>query len=86
MLSRYFRLYEHLSPDDEDLEDFTPSRSTHRSLRKLFEEIHDVGSISKILQTEGLTMLDTRNLLDGLLEVQPTFRSYLGMEAYVVKC
>ncbi|KAG6956841.1 hypothetical protein JG688_00011235 [Phytophthora aleatoria] len=53
MLSRYFRLYEHLSPDDEDLEDFTPSRSTHRSLRKLFEEIHDLGSISKILQTKA---------------------------------
>ncbi|KAG6954674.1 hypothetical protein JG687_00011671 [Phytophthora cactorum] len=86
ILSRYFRLYEHLSPDDddEDLEDFTPSRSTHRSLRKLFEEIHHVGSISKILQTEGLTMLDTRNLLDGLLEVHPTFRSYLASDAHIV--
>ncbi|KAF1774279.1 hypothetical protein GQ600_21364 [Phytophthora cactorum] len=65
----YFRLYEHLSPDDDDLEDFIPSRSAHRSLHQLVEELRDVESISKKLQTDGLTMLDTRDLLDGMLEV-----------------
>ncbi|KAG2929635.1 hypothetical protein PC115_g6801 [Phytophthora cactorum] len=72
--SRYFHLYEHLSPDDEDLEDFISSRFMHRSLCKLFEELHDVESTPKKLQTAGLTMMDARNLLDGLLEVQPTSR------------
>lgn len=49
MLARYFRLYEHMSPDDEDLEDLIPSRTTHHSLRKLFNELHDVASIFKKL-------------------------------------
>ncbi|OWZ09224.1 hypothetical protein PHMEG_00018107 [Phytophthora megakarya] len=84
MLARYFRLFEHLCPDDEDLEDLIPSRSTHRSLRKLFEELHDVESISKKLQTDGLTLLDARDLLDGLLEVQPSFRNYLAPDAPIV--
>ncbi|KAG6944888.1 hypothetical protein JG688_00016858, partial [Phytophthora aleatoria] len=65
----YFRVYEHLSPDDDDLEDFIPSRSAHRSLRQLVEELRDGESISKKLQTDDLTMLDTRDLLDGMLEV-----------------
>ncbi|KAG6944064.1 hypothetical protein JG688_00017290 [Phytophthora aleatoria] len=58
----------HLSSDDDDLEDFIPSRSAHRSLRQLFEGLRDVASISKKLQTDGLSMLDARDLLDGMLE------------------
>ncbi|KAG2992421.1 hypothetical protein PC120_g22487 [Phytophthora cactorum] len=72
----------HLSPDDDDLEDFIPSRYAHRGLRQLFEELRDVESISKKLQTDDRTMLDARDVLDGMLGVQPTFRIYLGLGLY----
>ncbi|KAG3253017.1 hypothetical protein PI124_g2369 [Phytophthora idaei] len=61
-------LFPSLQADDDDLEDFIPSRSAHRSLRQLFEGLRDVASISKKLQTDGLSMLDARDLLDGMLE------------------
>ncbi|KAG3202514.1 hypothetical protein PC128_g3190 [Phytophthora cactorum] len=57
----YFRLYEHLSPDDDDLEDFIPSRPAHRSLHQLVEELHDVESISKKLQTDGMLEVHQRS-------------------------
>ncbi|ETM46136.1 hypothetical protein L914_08938 [Phytophthora nicotianae] len=84
MLARYFRLYEHHSPDDEDLEDLIPSRTTHRSLCKLFDELHDVKSISKKLQNDGLTLLDDRDLHGGLLEVHPSFGNYQAPNAPIV--
>ncbi|ETO77095.1 hypothetical protein F444_07678 [Phytophthora nicotianae P1976] len=61
-----------------------PSRTTHRSLRKLFDELHDVESISKKLQSDGQTLLDARDLLDGLLEVHPAFGNYLAPNAPIV--
>ncbi|ETM42239.1 hypothetical protein L914_12075 [Phytophthora nicotianae] len=51
------------------------------SLCKLFDELHDVESISKKLQSDGLTLLDARDLLDGLLEVHPAFGNYLAPNA-----
>lgn len=84
MLARYLRLREHISCDDEELEEYIPSRATHRELEKLFFELEDVESISKKLQSESLTLLDARDLLDGLLEVQPTFSSYIASDAAIV--
>ncbi|POM63727.1 Hypothetical protein PHPALM_20836 [Phytophthora palmivora] len=40
-------------------------------------ELADVESVSKKLQTEDLTLLDARDLLDGLMEIQPSFNNYL---------
>ncbi|OWY98992.1 LOW QUALITY PROTEIN: hypothetical protein PHMEG_00030090 [Phytophthora megakarya] len=72
MLARNFRLYEHLSPYDEDLVDLVPSRATQRSHRKLFDELHD---ISNKLPSRGLTILKARDLLEGLLEVLLHFKA-----------
>ncbi|KAL3657496.1 hypothetical protein V7S43_019101 [Phytophthora oleae] len=85
MLERYFQLYEHLSTVDEELEDLLPSRATHRSLRQLFDELKDVESISKKLHSSDLTMLDARDLLDDLLEIQPSFAEYLAPNAAIVQ-
>ncbi|ETK82371.1 hypothetical protein F441_12480 [Phytophthora nicotianae CJ01A1] len=52
-----------------------------RLLCKLFDELHDVESISKKLQSDGLTLLDARDLLDRLLEVHPSFGNYLAPNA-----
>ncbi|OWY98402.1 hypothetical protein PHMEG_00030847, partial [Phytophthora megakarya] len=68
MLKRYFRLREFLSADDEELADLLPSRMTHRKLEGMMSELRCVESVSKMLQSDGLTLLDARDLFDGLLE------------------
>ncbi|KAG2962611.1 hypothetical protein PC119_g25751 [Phytophthora cactorum] len=69
MLDRYVRLREFLSADDGEIAELLPSRSTHRSLQTLLEEMKDIESISKKLQSDGLTPLQARELFDGLLEL-----------------
>lgn len=78
MLDRYQRLRDFLSADDDELADLLPSRSTHRKLLALLASMRDVESISKKLQSDGLTLLNARDLFDGLLEIQPSFSKYIG--------
>ncbi|KAG4235470.1 hypothetical protein PC116_g16398 [Phytophthora cactorum] len=60
------------------------TRSTHRSLQMLLEEMKDIESISKKLQSDGLTLLQARELFDRLLELKPSFASYLASNAEIV--
>jgi hypothetical protein len=78
MLSRYFELREFISADDEELAEEMPSPAANRRLKVLLAQLADVESVSKKLQSEGLNLLDARDLLDGLLEIQPSFANYLG--------
>ncbi|KAG3253042.1 hypothetical protein PI124_g2398 [Phytophthora idaei] len=85
MIERYFRLREFLPADDDGIEDLLPSRSIHRKLEDLLSKLHCVESISKMLKSDGLTLLDARDLFDELLEMRPTFSNYLVFEAAEVK-
>ncbi|KUF83720.1 hypothetical protein AM588_10000594 [Phytophthora nicotianae] len=84
MLARYFALREFISADDEDLADLMPSPAANRRLKALLLELADVESVSMKLQSEDLNLLDARDLLDGLLEVKPSFRHYLAPDADIV--
>ncbi|KAG2866732.1 hypothetical protein PC113_g2585 [Phytophthora cactorum] len=44
----------------------------------------DIESISKKLQSDGLTLVQARELFDGLLELKPSFASYLASNAEIV--
>ncbi|KAG3090695.1 hypothetical protein PI124_g15959 [Phytophthora idaei] len=44
----------------------------------------DIESISKKLQSDGLTLLQARELFGGLLELNPSFASYLASNAEIV--
>ncbi|KAG2801197.1 hypothetical protein PC111_g19644 [Phytophthora cactorum] len=81
MIERYFRLREFLPADDDDIADLLPSRSVHRKLEDLLSKLHCAESISKMLKSDGLTLLDARDLFDGLLEMRPTFSNYLAPDA-----
>ncbi|GMF10700.1 unnamed protein product [Phytophthora lilii] len=84
MLKRYFRLREFPSADDEELADILPSRTTHRQLEELLSKLRCVESVSKMLQSDGLTLLDARDLFDGLLEVRPSMGKYLAPDADII--
>ncbi|ETL96344.1 hypothetical protein L917_06126 [Phytophthora nicotianae] len=84
MIQRYFRLREFLSADGDELADYLPSRATHRKLDELLASLCDVESVSKRLQADGLTMLDARDLCDGLVEIQPSFSKCQAANADIV--
>ncbi|GMF43775.1 unnamed protein product [Phytophthora fragariaefolia] len=85
MLARYFELREFISAEDEELDEEMPSPAANRRLKALLAQLADVESVSKKLQSKGLNLLDARDLLDGLLEIQPSFANYLGTYSGVVK-
>ncbi|ETL40959.1 hypothetical protein F441_08203 [Phytophthora nicotianae CJ01A1] len=78
MLKRYFRIREFISADDDELADYLPSRTAHRKLAALLASLEDLESVSKRLQSNGLTLLDALYLFDGLMEIQPSFAKYIG--------
>ncbi|ETP37530.1 hypothetical protein F442_14666 [Phytophthora nicotianae P10297] len=84
MLKRYFKLQEFLSADDDELADMLPSRTTHRQLEGLLSKIRCVESVSKMLQSDGLTLLDARDFFDGLLKVRPSMSKYLAPDADII--
>jgi hypothetical protein len=55
-----------------------PSPAANRRLKVLLAQLVDVKSVSKMLQSDGLNLLDARDLVDGLLEIQLSFANYLG--------
>ncbi|ETN19814.1 hypothetical protein PPTG_04989 [Phytophthora nicotianae INRA-310] len=84
MLARYFDLREFISADDEDLARLMPSPAANRRLKALLLELAYVESVSMKLQSVELNLLDAGDLLDGLLEVKPSFRRYLAPNADIV--
>ncbi|ETI30475.1 hypothetical protein F443_22402, partial [Phytophthora nicotianae P1569] len=84
MLARHFELREFINVNDEELVELMPSPAANRRLKALLNEMSDVESISKKLQSEGLNLLDARDLLDGLLEIKPSFTNYIAPTADIV--
>ncbi|EGZ11646.1 hypothetical protein PHYSODRAFT_517781, partial [Phytophthora sojae] len=74
----YFELGKLISTDDEEVIEEVPSPTANRRLKTLLAQLADVGSVSKKLQPNGLNLLDVRVLLDGLLEIQTVFITYLA--------
>ncbi|KUF94159.1 Serine hydroxymethyltransferase [Phytophthora nicotianae] len=77
MLARYFELREYISADDEELAEEMPSPAANRKLKTLLVKLSDAQSVAMKLQCEDLNLLDARDLLNGLLEVMPSFDDYL---------
>ncbi|ETN06302.1 hypothetical protein PPTG_13659 [Phytophthora nicotianae INRA-310] len=80
--TRWSSTFAMLKPDDEEISDLLPSRMTHRKLDGVLSELRCVKSVSKMLQSEGLTLLDARDLFDGLLEARPSMARYLIQVAF----
>ncbi|OWZ20358.1 hypothetical protein PHMEG_0005230 [Phytophthora megakarya] len=66
------------------LADLLPSRVTHRKLEGVMSELRCVESVSKMLRSEGLTLLDARDLFDDLLEARPSMANYLAPNTAIV--
>ncbi|ETN05970.1 hypothetical protein PPTG_13815 [Phytophthora nicotianae INRA-310] len=77
MVERCFWLSEFLPDDDDETADIMPSSRAVKRLKTLMVERTRVKNVNKALQKDGITMLDTRVWVDGLIEVEPSFKHYL---------
>ncbi|KAF4128356.1 hypothetical protein GN958_ATG22434 [Phytophthora infestans] len=83
MAHRLFALLDFLDQEDEELLDLLPSPACNRRLKKLYVDLKGFGSVSKALQGENVSLLDARVWLEGLIEVQPAFATYIGVAFFV---
>ncbi|KAG2796314.1 hypothetical protein PC112_g22265 [Phytophthora cactorum] len=70
--------------DDEELVEEMPSPATNYKLKALLGQVADAQSVAMKLQCEELNLLDARDLLNGLLEVMPSFGDYLTPNTKIV--
>ncbi|KAG2795981.1 hypothetical protein PC129_g21571 [Phytophthora cactorum] len=61
-----------------------PSPATNYKLKALLGQVADAQSVAMKLQCEELNLLDARDLLNGLLEVMPSFGDYLTPNTKIV--
>ncbi|GMF45532.1 unnamed protein product [Phytophthora fragariaefolia] len=77
MVSRYFKLLEFIDSRGDDIADFMTSPACNRRLRGLIKDIKEVESVSKALQGEGVSVLDARVWLDGLISIKPHYARFI---------
>ncbi|KAG6614858.1 Tubby-related protein 3 [Phytophthora cinnamomi] len=61
-----------------------PSPACNRRLRGLLKDLKKVESVSKALQGEGVSLLDARVWLDGLISIKPHYARFIGPRAEIV--
>ncbi|KAG2798491.1 hypothetical protein PC112_g21326 [Phytophthora cactorum] len=84
MMARHLVLREFISAEDEELAEEMPSTATNRNLKALLGQLADAQSVAMELLCAELNLLDARDLLNGLLEVMPSFGDYLAPNAEIV--
>ncbi|KAG6947977.1 hypothetical protein JG687_00015761 [Phytophthora cactorum] len=84
MMARRLVLREFISAEDEELAEEMPSTATNRNLKALLGQLADAQSVAMELLCAELNLLDARDLLNGLLEVMPSFGDYLAPNAEIV--
>ncbi|KAG6585092.1 Tubby-related protein 3 [Phytophthora cinnamomi] len=84
MVNRYFKLLEFIDSRDDDIADLMPSPACNRRLRGLLKDLKKVESVSKALQGEGVSLLDARIWLDGLISIKPHYARFIRPRAEIV--
>ncbi|GMF43945.1 unnamed protein product [Phytophthora fragariaefolia] len=77
MVNRYFKLLEFIDSRDDDIADLMPSPVCNRRLRGLLKDLKKVESVSKALQGEGVSLLDARVWLAGLISTKPHYARFI---------
>ncbi|ETL86367.1 hypothetical protein L917_14199, partial [Phytophthora nicotianae] len=71
MIDRYFRIYSKLDRIDDQLVDFIPTPRENVRLKALYEDLKNLESVNKKLQTSTVSLLDVRALFDHVIKHYP---------------
>ncbi|KAG3120262.1 hypothetical protein PI124_g397 [Phytophthora idaei] len=85
MVDRYFAIYSNLDRVDDELADFIPNPRENVCPIVLYEDLKNLESVNKKLQTATLTLLDVRALFDHVINHYPTTKTHLAASATLVK-
>ncbi|KAG3150381.1 hypothetical protein PC128_g23195 [Phytophthora cactorum] len=85
MDDRYFAIYSKLDRVDDELADFIPTPRENVCLKALYEDLKNLESVNKKLQTVMLTLLDVRALFHHVINHYPTTKTHLAASANLVK-
>lgn len=78
MVNRYFQIVEFVDREDDELADLLPLPAQHKRLKALLDDLKNIESVSKRLQSEEISMWEVRILFDALIALKPTMKGYLG--------
>ncbi|KAG3101262.1 hypothetical protein PI125_g14492 [Phytophthora idaei] len=82
MVKRYFELLEFIDVEDDDIMELLPAPAANKRLRVLYQELHDIESVSKALQGRDVDLLDVREWFDELISVKPHYARFIGKFVY----
>ncbi|KAE9181133.1 hypothetical protein PF005_g22991, partial [Phytophthora fragariae] len=85
MIDRYFSIYAKLDRVDDELADFIPTPRENVRLKELYEDLKNLESLSKKLQTSSVSLLDVRMLFDHVMKHYPTTKAQLAATSTLVK-
>ncbi|GMF11141.1 unnamed protein product [Phytophthora lilii] len=85
MIDRYFRIYKKLDRVDDDLADFISTPRENVRLKALHEDLKNLESVSKKLQSATVSLLDVRVLFDHVMKHYPGTEAQLATTASLVK-
>eukprot|EP00644_Phytophthora_capsici_P000742 jgi/Phyca11/109141/e_gw1.16.689.1 len=71
MIDRYFRIYSKLDRIDDQLVDFIPTPRENVRLKALYEDLKNLESVNKKLQTTTVSLLNVRALFDHGIKHYP---------------
>ncbi|KAE9222005.1 hypothetical protein PF002_g15411 [Phytophthora fragariae] len=85
MIDRYFAIYAKLDRVDDELADFIPTPRENVRLKELYEDLKNLESVSKKLQTSSVSLLDVRMLFDHVMKHYPITKAQLAATSTLVK-
>ncbi|KAE8979512.1 hypothetical protein PF011_g22819 [Phytophthora fragariae] len=85
MIDRYLAIYAKLDRVDDELADFIPTPRENVNIKELYEDLKNLESGSKKLQTSSVFLLDVRMLFDHVMMHYPTTKSQLAVTVTLVK-
>lgn len=85
MVQRYILLHQYLDPLDITLSDVLLSPAEHLRIISLAKDLKNLNKTTLKLQKHGITMLETRVLLDHAMRDYPILQTYVSPNADIVK-
>jgi len=87
MIKRYPELKEflpHVCPENDDFMDLILNKKETASLEKLFKELTKLQSVTEVLQSPNITMLQVRQIFDKVIMDFPETKQYLSEDAEII--
>ncbi|KAG6614712.1 uncharacterized protein IUM83_04201 [Phytophthora cinnamomi] len=85
IIDRYFAVYRKVDCIDDDLADYIPTSLENVQLETLYDDLKNLESVNKKLQSASVSLLDVCKLFDHVVKIYHATQKYLAPIATLVK-